>query len=635
VNLGSLVGFDQNLDKGGPHQTAAAWYAGTADLSPRQIPDENGQTIYRRLGDLAQGETPWYVPDRSNANLSNFGNESAPWEGIGTGWFNSILGGGSELRPDNSGSERISVSEDNNPIPAMGGDYTVPTLFNGNFDSVTAKFKQQNIPGWSVDSQNSSPLSQTNLVEWGSIPSLVEHRQKIGYDPTKPNYALELNSQKSITHDPFLVPDWGVLRLDLHMSKSQLNKGGKVKVYLEEVGDPNNITIGEISLEEAEPKSEKSTRTSLGLREGENELRQRYQVDIPVNYEYDKNTIGYGSSGFETFHFDIAPSLRGKVATLKLELLGDDETVYVDNVFFKSEVLKWGNPTEARNDPNFGNNFLIEKPQYSLSYNQEKNTINWVGWKLDKTWLGTVSRPNNLGFAEDPDWQKTGWYSVKDADYDALYLRSRSGETKDNREGIPLENGQVYPDIDDQTGNYIPILEIDRGHMAPAADRSRTAKDLYATFLTTNLLPQQSGNNRGIWEQLEKKVRNVIQSPNSSGLESYIFAGGYGYYDNPIHRPYTGISQNLELDPTIQFPLGLWKVVLTKDKNLELPEYSHYGVYLGNDARIGYQPQSIENLENLLNGDLPELSFDYQFLSNVPESSEKEQIKNEIFERLP
>jgi hypothetical protein len=92
---------------------------------------------------------------------------------------------------------------------------------------------------------------------------------------------------------------------------------------------------------------------------------------------------------------------RGKVATLKLELLGDDETVYVDNVFFKSEVLKWGNPTEARNDPNFGNNFLIEKPQYSLSYNQEKNTINWVGWKLDKTWLGTVSRPNNLGFAEN------------------------------------------------------------------------------------------------------------------------------------------------------------------------------------------------------------------------------------------
>jgi DNA/RNA endonuclease G (NUC1) len=638
VNLGSLVGFDQNLDKGGPHQTAAAWYAGTADLSPSQIPDENGQTIYRRLGDLAEGETPWYVPDRSNANLSNFGNESAPWEGIGTGWFNSVLGGGDELRPNNNpSSERLSVKEDNNSIPTMRGDYAVPTLFNGNFDSVTAKLSNQYIPGWSFSEGSLSPSSQTNLVEWRQIASLAEHRQKIGYNPTKSNYSLKLTSNQSITHDPFVVPDWGVLRLDLHLSESDLNKSGKLKVYLEEVGSADNITIQEISLEEAEPqKNDKSTRTSLRNRDPVNEVRQTYTFDIPSSYEYDKNTIGYGSSGFETFHFDIDPSLRGKVATLKLELLGSDETVYVDNVFFKSEVLKWGNPTEARNDPNFGNNFLIEKPQYSLSYNQEKNTINWVGWKLDKTWLGTVSRPPKLGFAEDPDWKKTGWYSVKDADYDALYLKTHDGQTKDNREGIDLGNGQVYPDIDARTGNYIPILEIDRGHMAPAAHRSRTAKDLYATFLTTNLIPQESSNNRGIWKQQEDLVRDVIiNADKSEQLETYMFAGGFGYYDNPGQRPYTGISQNPELDPTIQFPLALWKVVLTKDKQSELPEYSHYGFYLGNAPRTVVQKQSIQNLETLLNGDLGELSPEYQFLSNVPESSEKEKIKRTIFERLP
>ncbi len=432
------------------------------------------------------------------------------------------------------------------------------------------------------------------------------------------------------------MPDWGVLRLDLHLSESDLNKGGKLKIYLEEVGDPDNITIEEISLEEASAeKKDKSTRTSLKLRDSVNEVRQTYTVDIPSSYEYDKNTIGYGSSGFETFHFDIDPSLRGKVATLKLELLGSNETVYVDNVFFKSEVLKWGNPTEARNDSNFGNNFLIEKPQYSLSYNQEKNTINWVGWKLDKTWLGTVSRPNNLGFAEDPDWKKTGWYSVKDADYDALYLKTNDGQTEDNRQGTRYPDGYIDFEIDDRTGNYIPILEIDRGHIAPSADRNRTAKDLYATFLTTNLIPQQSSNNRGIWKNLEDRLRNVIQSPNSSGLESYIFAGGYGYYDNLSQRPYTAISKNESFDPLLQFPLGLWKVVLTKDKQSELPEYAHYGVFLGNDARIGYQQQSIQDLETLLNGDLPNLSPQYQFLSNLPESSEKEHIKNEIFERLP
>ncbi|MCC3532559.1 MAG: DNA/RNA non-specific endonuclease [Microcoleus sp. PH2017_22_RUC_O_B] len=324
------------------------------------------------------------------------------------------------------------------------------------------------------------------------------------------------------------------------------------------------------------------------------------------------------------------------MAKLELKLEGGgDNSVYMDNVFFKSEVLKWGNPSEARNDPQFENNFLIEKPQYTVSYNRSKNTVNWVGWKLDKTWLGTVKRPQFFGFAQDPELVKTGWYSVKDSDYDALYLKDKDGQVVDNRKGDRYADGYVDFEID-ENGNYIPILEIDRGHMAPAADRSRTAKDLYATFLTTNLLPQESSNNRGIWETIEDKIRRVIiNSPNSSGLETYMFAGGYGYYDNPSQRPYTGISQNSNLDPLIQFPVGLWKVVMTKDKNTELPQYAHYGIYLGNDARSGYQKQSIQNLENLLNGDWPDISPQYQFLSNLPESPDKERIKNTIFERLP
>jgi len=31
----------------------------------------------------------------------------------------------------------------------MGGDFAVPTLFNGNFDAITSKFLGQNIPGLS------------------------------------------------------------------------------------------------------------------------------------------------------------------------------------------------------------------------------------------------------------------------------------------------------------------------------------------------------------------------------------------------------------------------------------------------------------------------------------------------------
>ena len=65
-------------------------------------------------------------------------------------------------------------------------------------------------------------------------------------------------------------------------------------------------------------------------------------------------------------------SLRGKVSTLKLKLNGGS-TVYLDNVFFKSEVLQFGNPQPA----NIGsaNNYLIEKPQYTLSYNDELKEV--------------------------------------------------------------------------------------------------------------------------------------------------------------------------------------------------------------------------------------------------------------------
>ncbi|QIZ73027.1 hypothetical protein [Oxynema aestuarii] len=96
VNLGSWANFDQNLDTGGPHQAAAAWYAGTADLNLSQIPSENGQTIYRRLGDLSSSERPWYTPDHTNANFSH-GEEMASlggdWYGLvplSFGWGQSI-----------------------------------------------------------------------------------------------------------------------------------------------------------------------------------------------------------------------------------------------------------------------------------------------------------------------------------------------------------------------------------------------------------------------------------------------------------------------------------------------------------------------------------------------------------------
>lgn len=47
----------------------------------------------------------------------------------------------------------------------------------------------------------------------------------------------------------------------------------------------------------------------------------------------------------------------------------------------------------------------------------------------------------------------------------------------------------------------------DRGHLAPAADFVENPAGMSHSFYTSNIVPQDPGNNRGIWVRLEKNVR--------------------------------------------------------------------------------------------------------------------------------
>lgn len=101
--------------------------------------------------------------------------------------------------------------------------------------------------------------------------------------------------------------------------------------------------------------------------------------------------------------------------------------------------LPFGNPSNAsQTDPN---NYLIEKPQYVLSYNRDKGIPNWVSWELNQSWLGEAPRSNN--FRPD-DTLPEGWYRVTPNDY------TKSG--------------------------------FDKGHMVPSADRSNNPENNAATF---------------------------------------------------------------------------------------------------------------------------------------------------------
>ena len=171
-----------------------------------------------------------------------------------------------------------------------------------------------------------------------------------------------------------------------------------------------------------------------------------------------------------------------------------DSQVYLDDVFFNSIHLKLGNPTFARpSEDTHRENYLIEKPQYSLSYNDAIKGPNWVSWQLNKSWLGTIQQ-GELELSDPSKYPPVGFpppildtgsgitLSSPDSSYRANYFAD-----------YPWVADPTLPEtwIKTQGPDYRRNQrDFDRGHMTAAADRSRTYKDIYSTFLTTNVLPQ-------------------------------------------------------------------------------------------------------------------------------------------------
>lgn len=50
----------------------------------------------------------------------------------------------------------------------------------------------------------------------------------------------------------------------------------------------------------------------------------------------------------------------------------------------------------------------------------------------------------------------------------------------------------------------------DRGHLSPAGNNTQTAAVMSESFFLSNMVPQNQNNNRGIWKQLETKVRDYV-----------------------------------------------------------------------------------------------------------------------------
>lgn len=186
--------------------------------------------------------------------------------------------------------------------------------------------------------------------------------------------------------------------------------------------------------------------------------------------------------------------------------------------------LYFGNPSDASGNleaEDVGQNYLMEKAQFSLSYNSETLNPAWVAWHLCAADLGEADRSDS--FRPDAELPE-GWYAVRKNDY------------------------------------KFPYYGFDRGHICPSADRTATKEDNSATFLMTNMVPQSPDNNRIVWVALEKYERELVLQ----GNEAYIFAGPYGKGGTGDKGYFEEISvtQKDGSELSITVPSHTWKIIL-------------------------------------------------------------------------
>jgi endonuclease G len=109
---------------------------------------------------------------------------------------------------------------------------------------------------------------------------------------------------------------------------------------------------------------------------------------------------------------------------------------------------------------------ILERTGYTLCYDADLKTPQWVAWELTKEEVTTGNEKRADSFVADPD----------------------------------VKGAKAY--TQDYTGSG-----YDRGHMAPAGDMKWSKKAMEESFYLSNICPQAPNLNRGDWNDLEETCR--------------------------------------------------------------------------------------------------------------------------------
>ncbi|MDR0414321.1 MAG: DNA/RNA non-specific endonuclease [Prevotellaceae bacterium] len=136
---------------------------------------------------------------------------------------------------------------------------------------------------------------------------------------------------------------------------------------------------------------------------------------------------------------------------------GDSKFNLTDNIEIPAKI-------EGRNEQ------IITHIGYTVSYNSDWKTPNWVAYQLTKEEVEGIIRRSGA-FLPDPE--------------------------------VPYENSATTYDYTNSGW--------DRGHMAPAGDMKWSEQAMKESFYLSNICPQNKNLNSGIWSSLEVQVRELAR----------------------------------------------------------------------------------------------------------------------------
>ena len=222
------------------------------------------------------------------------------------------------------------------------------------------------------------------------------------------------------------------------------------------------------------------------------DVRFTWEAVIVEGYEWasfsssSEKISAKGSVGNQaTIYFDINETTESRSASVYIKFSDGYNTVLTFAQLGKSANADYDRAW-AEQPAHLLNSDLIYKTyfttladgkysrNYSICYDTKKLVSRWVAYPLHSCYTTpSISRTNAWSF--DPDLSET------------------------------IQQNIVSGGYNDQ-GNR----QLDRGHMLPSASRYSTYQTNAQTFYATNMMPQNSTFNQGVWGKLEGAARKVI-----------------------------------------------------------------------------------------------------------------------------